>query len=149
MTRRRMALLPSLLLPFLTFVHAGDDCASYSREVPLRSAVSSAAVWANVLRLPSSLISESGKMLTEAEREATRADRPADLCPTHCSLPETPQIVFHSSPRKTAIECVSPPDRVTRLQTERAIEAGALPPHGHEDSVAGTPFIRRSTRARS
>ncbi len=95
------SLLP-LLLPIVTL--AGNECESYSREIPLRSTVSSAAVLANVLRLPSSLISESGKMLSEAEDELPRADRPGDLCPAHCSLPESPRIVFHSAPRKTLVD---------------------------------------------
>lgn len=93
--------MAALLLAFAPQAPAdsyGDGCASLRYEVPVASAVASAAVLPNLFKTARSLRSESSRMLSEASSEIRLAQPPAGVCPATCTAADVPQVSFRSAP---------------------------------------------------
>ncbi|MGB7293388.1 MAG: hypothetical protein WBD99_14530 [Thermodesulfobacteriota bacterium] len=75
-----------------------EDCSSYIRDVKVESSLASASMLANVQNKKGSIRFETNEMLNKAETNLTNADKPIDLCPSDCQLPDKPMIVFKCVP---------------------------------------------------
>jgi len=97
---------PSTLLLILAGAVSAElpDCAAFGIEVPAEHALATAATVPNVLRLPQSVQAESQRLLEASERRAGSEAPPRNPCPAHCSLPETPEILFRSVPSEVQTE---------------------------------------------
>ena len=74
------------------------DCSSYVRDVKVDSSVASASMLANAQNKKGSIRFETKEMLNKAETNLANAEKPTDLCPSDCQLPDQPLIVFQSIP---------------------------------------------------
>ena len=95
----------SFYLIFLIFVsslvHAAEKdrgCSSYIKDLEMASGLASASMLANAQNKKGSIRFETRKMLNKAETNLASAEKPANLCPSDCKLPEKPMIVFQSIP---------------------------------------------------
>jgi len=110
------ATVTMLMLVFTAAVPAAGvgSCAGITVEIPVERTIASAAVLPNLLRLPHSLQAESQRMLGESERVVPHAVPPPDACPRHCTLSDTPEVVFRSAP-VAVLDAYEDADRCERL----------------------------------
>jgi hypothetical protein len=77
----------------------GDtDCSSYIRDVKAESSLASASMLANVQNKKGSIRFVTREMLNKAEKNLANTEKPTDLCPSDCKLPDLPLIIFQSVP---------------------------------------------------
>ncbi len=77
----------------------GDGCAAFRVEVPVASAVATAAVLPNLLNSGKSVRAESSRLLSEAGATIEKAVPPDGICPADCVPGERPRVIFRSEPR--------------------------------------------------
>jgi hypothetical protein len=75
-----------------------ENCSSYIREIKVESSLASASMLANAQNKKGSIRFVTKEMLNKAEKNLANAEKPADLCPSDCQLPDQPLIVFQSIP---------------------------------------------------
>lgn len=88
---------------FQTGIAFGQDankCSSAVRDVRMESTQATASFFANEGNKPGSIRYESGAILEKADNGLASAQKPADLCPQGCTLPDKPVIVFRAIPQK-------------------------------------------------
>jgi hypothetical protein len=98
--RVRTAFYVMVLISASILVKAGEDedCSSYVRDTKVVSSLASASMLANARNKNGSIRFETKEMLNKAETNLVNAEKPADLCPSNCQLPDKPTIVFQSIP---------------------------------------------------
>ena len=89
-----------VLISISILVEADEDkdCSSYIRDAKIESSLATASMLANVQNKKGSIRFETKAMLNKAEKNLANAEKPADLCPSDCKLPDQPLIVFQSVP---------------------------------------------------
>jgi len=91
-------LMVLMSVPILVKAEGDKDCSSYIRDAKIESSLASASMMANAQNKKGSIRFETKKMLNKAETNLANADKPTDLCPSDCQLPDKPMIVFQSIP---------------------------------------------------
>jgi len=82
------------------FGQNADKCSSAVKTVKMESTQATASFFANEGNKPGSIRYESGAILEKADNGLASAEKPADLCPQGCTLPDKPVIVFRAIPQK-------------------------------------------------
>jgi hypothetical protein len=95
----------TVLFAFITsagiaFAQDADKCSSAVKTVKMESTQATASFFANERNKPGSIRYESGAILEKADNGLASAEKPADLCPAGCTLPDKPVIVFRAVPQK-------------------------------------------------
>ena len=95
----------TVLFAFLTsagiaFAQDADKCSSAVKTVKMESTQATASFFANEGNKPGSIRYESAAILEKADNGLSSAQKPADLCPAGCTLPDKPVIVFRAIPQK-------------------------------------------------
>lgn len=98
--RVRIAFYVVVLMSVSILVKAEEDkdCSSYVRDIKVESSLASASMLANARNKNGSIRFETKEMLNKAETNLANAEKPTDLCPSDCQLPDKPLIVFQSIP---------------------------------------------------
>jgi hypothetical protein len=107
-------------------------CANRYKDVPVKNAVGSAGLWANLRDNPGSVKFESNAILELARGQAASVQRPEGFCPKGCSVAESGFFVLQSHPKKT------------RKDAPDATYCAAL-----ERSTLGKPLLYRKTDVRT
>ncbi len=91
-------LMVIMSISILVKAEADKDCSSYIRDAKIESSLASASMLANAQNKKGSIRFETKEMLNKAETNLANAEKPTDLCPSDCQLPDKPLIVFQSIP---------------------------------------------------
>ena len=75
-------------------------CEQFNTEIPIERSVANASAWANLRNARGSLRFETGRIISAADEHVAKAQEPANLCPSHCALPNKPEIIFRSLPNE-------------------------------------------------
>lgn len=110
-------LIVFISLSVLVKAEESGDCTSYVRDVKVESNLASASMLANVQNKKGSIRFETKEMLNKAETNLTSAEKPEDLCPSDCKLPDKPKIVFQSIPNNF-LESYTQRDECEKLQDQ-------------------------------
>ena len=104
MARPRCAFLVLLVwsVPFHSEMSRAESppCDSLRISVPLEQRIGSSSIFANLFGSEDSVKAQLKSMLDQAESAVSQAMPPVALCPAHCSVGPTPQLLFSATPRQ-------------------------------------------------
>jgi hypothetical protein len=115
--RSAFYLIVLMSLSMLVKAEEDEDCSSYIRDIKVESSLATASMLANARNKKGSIRFETKEMLNKAETNLMTAEKPADLCPSDCKLPDMPKIVFQSIPNNF-LAAYKQRDECEKLQDE-------------------------------
>ena len=89
-----------LVISGTSYAQPNKPCGTYSIKFPHQSILANANFFDNLRNREGSLRFESYALFIDASRMYKNLEKPVNLCPNYCKLPDTPHFLFSSIPNQ-------------------------------------------------